>query len=24
VGACTPETMILEGYSFYDTNGILL
>ena len=23
VGACTPETMILEGYSFYDTNGIL-
>ena len=24
VGATTPETMILEGYSFYDTNGILL
>jgi len=24
VGAVTPETMILEGYSFYDTNGILL
>jgi len=24
VGACTPETMILEGYSFYDTNGVLL
>ena len=24
VGACTPETMILEGYSFYDTNGIQL
>ena len=24
IGACTPETMILEGYSFYDTNGILL
>ena len=24
VGACTPETMLLEGYSFYDTNGILL
>ena len=24
VGASTPETMILEGYSFYDTNGILL
>ena len=24
VGTCTPETMILEGYSFYDTNGILL
>jgi len=24
VGACTPETMILEGYSFYDTNGILI
>ena len=24
VGACTPETMILEGYAFYDTNGILL
>ena len=24
VGACTPETMILEGYSFYDTNDILL
>ena len=24
VGVCTPETMILEGYSFYDTNGILL
>ena len=24
VGACTPETMILEGYSFYDTNGIML
>jgi len=24
VGATTPETMILEGYSFYDTNGVLL
>ena len=24
VGACTPETMIMEGYAFYDTNGILL
>ncbi len=24
VGAVTPETMILEGYSFYDTNGVLL
>jgi len=24
VGACTPETMRLEGYAFYDTNGILL
>ena len=24
IGVCTPETMILEGYSFYDTNGILL
>ncbi len=24
VGACTPETMILEGYSFYDSNGVLL
>ena len=24
IGATTPETMILEGYSFYDTNGILL
>ena len=24
VGATTPETMILEGYAFYDTNGILL
>ena len=24
VGALTPETMLLEGYSFYDTNGILL
>ena len=24
VGATTPETMVLEGYSFYDTNGILL
>lgn len=24
IGACTPETMILEGYSFYDTNGVLL
>ena len=24
VGACTPETMILEGYAFYDTNGIQL
>ena len=24
VGATTPETMILEGYSFYDSNGILL
>ena len=24
VGACTPETMLLEGYSFYDTNGVLL
>lgn len=24
VGACTPETMMLEGYSFYDTNGIQL
>lgn len=24
VGACTPETMILEGYSFYDSNGIQL
>lgn len=24
VGVCTPETMILEGYAFYDTNGILL
>ena len=24
IGACTPETMILEGYAFYDTNGILL
>ena len=24
VGATTPETMILEGYSFYDTNGVLM
>ena len=24
VGATTPETMILEGYAFYDTNGILI
>lgn len=24
VGAVTPETMVLEGYSFYDTNGIKL
>ena len=24
VGATTPETMVLEGYAFYDTNGILL
>jgi len=24
IGACTPETMISEGYSFYDTDGILL
>jgi len=24
VGAVTPETMILEGYSFYDTNGVML
>ena len=24
IGATTPETMILEGYSFYDTNGALL
>jgi 2',3'-cyclic-nucleotide 2'-phosphodiesterase (5'-nucleotidase family) len=24
IGATTPETMILEGYSFYDTNGVLL
>ena len=24
IGATTPETMIFEGYSFYDTNGILL
>ena len=24
IGAVTPETMILEGYSFYDTNGIKL
>ncbi len=24
IGACTPETMNLEGYSFYDTNGIML
>ena len=24
VGVTTPETMILEGYAFYDTNGILL
>jgi len=24
IGVCTPETMILEGYSFYDTNGIQL
>jgi 2',3'-cyclic-nucleotide 2'-phosphodiesterase (5'-nucleotidase family) len=24
IGVCTPETMVLEGYSFYDTNGIEL
>ena len=24
VGATTPEAMVLEGYAFYDTNGILL
>ena len=24
VGVCTPETMISEGYSFYDSNGIQL
>ena len=24
VGALTPETMLLEGYAFYDTNGVLL
>ena len=24
IGVCTPETMIMEGYAFYDTNGILL
>jgi 2',3'-cyclic-nucleotide 2'-phosphodiesterase (5'-nucleotidase family) len=24
IGVVTPETMILEGYSFYDTNGIKL
>ena len=24
IGATTPETMFLEGYSFYDTNGVLL
>ena len=24
VGATTPETMIMEGYAFYDTNGVLL
>lgn len=24
VGATTPETMLLEGYSFYDTNGVML
>ena len=21
IGVCTPETMLLEGYAFYDTNG---
>ena len=24
IGVVTPETMVLEGYSFYDTNGIKL
>lgn len=24
VGAVTPQTMISEGYSFYDTNGVML
>ena len=24
VGVTTPETMLMEGYAFYDTNGILL